>query len=129
MKRLIALLLTAVFSITLFAPPAISTPYDPLQPREDNREWTDDTPDESDPWGELHLTGGYESIGFSDISLWWEATKFMVGAYLLGWKFEPTVIIVRKQTVDNNQGNGTTDEDQSTNNTNTGTGTQIPSGK
>jgi|GEM_PF-4842823 len=129
MKRLIALLLTVVFCITLFAPPVTSTPYDPFQPREDSRDTTDDMPDESDPWGELHLTGGYESVSTFDMSLWWESTRFLVGAFLLGLEYEPTVIIVRKQTEDNNEGNGTTNEDQNTNNTNIRSGTQSPSGE
>ena len=129
MKRLITLLLTVVFCITLFAPPVTSTPDDPFQPKDESRDWTDDTPDESDPWGELHLTGGYESVSTFDMPLWWESTKFLVDVFLFGLKYEPTVIIVRKKTEDNNEGNGTTNEDQNTNNTNTRPGTQSPSGE
>lgn len=129
MKRLITLLMTVVLCIALFTPPVMPTPYDPLQPKDDNRDASDDSPDESDPWGELHLTGGYESVNYFDMSLWWESAKFMVGTFLLGLDFEPTVIIVRKQTVDNNEGNGTTNEDQSTNSTSTRPGTQAPSGE
>ena len=129
MKRLITLLMTVVFCIALFTPPVMSTPYDPLKPRDDSRDASDDSPDESDPWGELHMTGGFESVSFFDMSLWWESTKMMVGTFLLGLDFEPTVIIVRKQTVVNNEDNGTTNEDQNTNRTNTRPGTQAPSGE
>jgi hypothetical protein len=129
MKRLITLLMTVVFCIALFTPPVMSTPYDPLQPRNDSRDASDESPDESDPWGELHMTGGYESVNYFDMSLWWESTKFLVGTFLLGLDYEPTVIIVRKQNVVNNEGNGTTNEDQSTNNTNARPGTQAPSGE